>query len=394
MTVASLGIGGVLFMLAAFWVSSTNLEEYARSGEFEYGEFAIDYSYNVSATAEHGQMELQAEHPMDEGLIRKIESVDGVEQVIPARALTADWEKDGDSGRVSVGAFTEENAKALDEITSQGEVSYADIARGGGIVCTAGDVWEEIYGWKLQAGDEMKMTWYDGQQEREGTFTVTAVLDRRAFESKDILETPNVYSFSFLLPDTVLCEMAGNTDLTETLMVKTDMEKDEDIEEALNVLLENYPYLSLDTLRERMLQTESTFMLLFSVMVGLSLFIIAFALINLLNTLITNILTRDREFAMLQSVGMTKRQLARMLRTEGLILAGGNLLITFVVGTAAGYGMICILRYFGADYMHFAFPVWFFLGYALFITVVPVLLTEYMVRRFRKRTLVERLREY
>ena len=135
------------------------------------------------------------------------------------------------------------------------------------------------------------------------------------------------------------------------------------------------------------------FTLLFSVMIGLSLFIIAFALINLFNTLITNILTRGREFAMLQSVGMTRKQLAKMLRVEGLTLSAGNLLITLVLGTAAGYVMIWLLRYFGADYMHFVFPAWFFFGYAVFIVLVPVLITEYMVRRFQKQTLVERLRE-
>ena len=96
-----------------------------------------------------------------------------------------------------------------------------------------------------------------------------------------------------------------------------------------------------------MLQVESMFNLLFSVLVGLSVFIIGFALINLINTLITNILTRDHEFAMLQSVGMTRKQLSGMLRMEALILAGGNLLITLVIGTSAGYVMIKILRYFG-----------------------------------------------
>ncbi len=394
MTFASLGIGGVLFMLAAFWVSSTDLEGYARSGEFEYGEFVIDYSYNMSATAEHGQMELQAEHPMDEKLIREIEAIDGVKEVVPGRALAADLEANGDGGRVTVGEFPEEKEEELNRVTSQGTVSYSDMVQNDGIVCTDGETWEEIYGWKIQAGDEMKLIWYDGQQEREREFTVTAVLDRRAFNAENILGAPNNRAFFFLLPDTVLREMAGSTDLTETLVVKTDMEKEDEIEDALNLLLEQYPYLSLDTLREQMLYTESMFMLLFSVLVGLSLFIIAFALINLLNTLITNILTRDHEFAMLQSVGMTKRQLSGMLRTEGLILAGGNLFITFVLGTAAGYVMIWILRYFGADYMHFVFPVWFFLGYALFIVLVPVLITEYMVKRFQKRTLVERLREY
>ena len=176
-----------------------------------------------------------------------------------------------------------------------------------------------------------------------------------------------------------------------SLVVRTDTEKDEQIEDSLDTLLEEYPYYSLSTLRENILEAESMFTLLFSVMVGLSLFIIAFALINLLNTLITNILTRGREFAMLQSVGMTRKQLAKMLRVEGLALSAGNLLITFVLGTAAGYVMIQLLRYFGADYMHFVFPVWFFLGYAVFIVLVPVLITEYMVRRFQKQTLVERL---
>ena len=61
---ASLGIGGVLYMLAAFWVSSTDQESYARTGEYSYGEFLITYSYNVVQTTEHGQTQLQAEHPM------------------------------------------------------------------------------------------------------------------------------------------------------------------------------------------------------------------------------------------------------------------------------------------------------------------------------------------
>ena len=81
-----------------------------------------------------------------------------------------------------------------------------------------------------------------------------------------------------------------------------------------------------------------------------------------------------------------------MLRMEGLILAAGNLAVSLVLGTAAGYAMIQIMNYFGADYMHFVFPVWYFLGYAAFILLVPILVTEYMVRKFQKQPLVDRLR--
>ena len=71
LTTLSLGIGGVLYMLAAFYVTSTNLEGYARQGEYKYGEFLIGYSYNVAETTEYGEMQLQKEHPLMKRSCRK-----------------------------------------------------------------------------------------------------------------------------------------------------------------------------------------------------------------------------------------------------------------------------------------------------------------------------------
>lgn len=388
LTMASLGIGGVLYMLAAFWVSSTDQESYARTGEYSYGEFLITYSYNVVQTTEHGQTQLQAEHPMDENLINAIGEIDGVEQISTAEMLSAAWESNGDNGTVNVSPFHREREESLREMNHEGEISYEDLEQNGGIICTDGDgVWRDVYGWDIQVGDEVTLTWYDGHEMQERTFEVKGVIDGHDYTGK-----LRDNSTSFILPDTVISDMVGGIDLTNTVVIKVDREKERQVENELNLMIEDYPYLSLGTLREEMLQVESMFNLLFSVLVGLSVFIIGFALINLINTLITNILTRDHEFAMLQSVGMTRKQLSGMLRMEALILAGGNLLITLVIGTSAGYVMIKILRYFGAAYMHFVFPGWFFAGYAVFIVLVPVLITEYMVRRFSRQTLVERLR--
>ena len=388
LTMASLGIGGVLYMLAAFWVSSTDQESYARTGEYSYGEFLITYSYNVVQTTEHGQTQLQAEHPIDEDLLNAVREIDGVEQISTAETLSAAWESNGDNGTVNVRPFFREREESLREMNYEGEISYEDLEQNGGIICTdGGGVWRDVYGWDIQAGDEVTLTWYDGYEMQERTFEVKGVIDGHDYTGK-LCDN----STSFILPDTVLSDMVGGIDLTNTVVIKVDREKERQVEDELNLMMEDYPYLSLGTLREEMLQVESMFNLLFSVLVGLSVFIIGFALINLINTLITNILTRDHEFAMLQSVGMTRKQLSRMLRMEALILAGGNLLITLVIGTSAGYAMIGILRYFGAEYMHFVFPGWFFAGYAVFIVLVPVLITEYMVRRFSRQTLVERLR--
>ena len=75
MTMASLGIGGVLFMLAACFITCTSLEGYASQGPYRLGEFVINLSYNVSETAEHGQTSIQENNPINEELIRQLESI-------------------------------------------------------------------------------------------------------------------------------------------------------------------------------------------------------------------------------------------------------------------------------------------------------------------------------
>ena len=338
LTLLSLGVGGVLYMIAAVYVSSTSLEGYARIGEFQYGEFLFNYSYNVTQTAEHGQTDLQLEHPMDENLIRQIRAVDGVEDVRTIESL---------------------------------EVA-----------------WEEAYGWSFEPGDKVTMSWYDGKEIESRTFTIAGALEKGNLDQ----EPGDTYA-DFLIPEEILDEMTKGINLTECLIVKTDPQKEKQIDSFLVEIASEYPYLSYNTLTEHMQEVRSMFVSFFAMMVGLSAFIIGFALINLVNTMVTGILTRDHEFAILQSVGMTRTQLSGMLRTEGTLLAAGNIAVTLAAGTALGYVMIEILRYFGADYMRFVFPVWFFFGYAAFIVLVPILITEYMVRRFRKYTLVERLRE-
>ena len=54
---------------------------------------------------------------------------------------------------------------------------------------------------------------------------------------------------------------------------------------------------------------------------ALSLIIGLIGILNFVNSVLTSIVTRRREFATLQAVGMTGRQLRRMLTLEGLYYA-------------------------------------------------------------------------
>ena len=65
---------------------------------------------------------------------------------------------------------------------------------------------------------------------------------------------------------------------------------------------------------------------------AISLIIAFVGILNFINSMVTAIVSRQKEFAMIQSVGMTKRQLRRMLVDEGLYYAGSTLLVTYILG--------------------------------------------------------------
>lgn len=90
----------------------------------------------------------------------------------------------------------------------------------------------------------------------------------------------------------------------------------------------NYDYESKSTYIEQFEGTRNMF-----AMIGgaLSLIVALVGVLNFFNAILTGITTRRREFAMLQSIGMTSKQLRRMLIIEGLLYTMGALLLALVL---------------------------------------------------------------
>ena len=73
---------------------------------------------------------------------------------------------------------------------------------------------------------------------------------------------------------------------------------------------------------------------------SISIIIALVGILNFINSMMTAIVSRQKEFAMIQSVGMTKRQLRTMLIDEGLYYAGATLVASYVIGAiAVGVGV-------------------------------------------------------
>ena len=132
---------------------------------------------------------------------------------------------------------------------------------------------------------------------------------------------------------------------------------------------------------------------MFSLLGGALSFIVALVgVLNFFNAIFTGIMVRRREFAVLQSIGMTGRQLKIMLVYEGLFYALGAVaaaLVLAVVFSPLLGGALSSLFWF-VTYRFTVAPILAVLpAFALLGVLVPLA----VYRSVAKHTIVERLRE-
>lgn len=115
-------------------------------------------------------------------------------------------------------------------------------------------------------------------------------------------------------------------------------------------------------------------------------------LLNFVNSILTSITTRRREFATLQSIGMTKKQLVRMLCLEGLYYVIMTAAFSLIIGATFSLivvgGIVSTLWMF--SYHFTLIPI---LVVCPILLALGVLIPIVAYRSAGKQSLVERLRE-
>ena len=134
---------------------------------------------------------------------------------------------------------------------------------------------------------------------------------------------------------------------------------------------------------------RSMFLLLGGV---LSLIVGLVGVLNFFNAILTGIITRKREFAVLQSIGMTGRQLKTTLVYEGLLYAMGAVAAALVltVGLSPLLGKALGSMFWFLTYRFTVVPI---LLVAPAFALLGVLVPLGVYRSAARRTIVERLRE-
>ena len=124
----------------------------------------------------------------------------------------------------------------------------------------------------------------------------------------------------------------------------------------------------------------------------LSVIIGIIGIANFVNSVLTSVITRKKEFAMLQSIGMTGRQLKRMLSYEGLYYAMGTIVTSIVLG---GLFSVVVVRGIsgGIWFFTYRFVMWPMLVIYPFLILLTVAIPALLFRQITKVIIIERLRQ-
>ena len=122
----------------------------------------------------------------------------------------------------------------------------------------------------------------------------------------------------------------------------------------------------------------------------ISVIIALVGVLNFINSMVTAIVSRKKEFAMIQSVGMTKRQLRKMLIFEGLDYAVITLIVSYIASAlAVGIGVRAMTA---NEFSTFHFTLMPLMVCTPILLAFAVLIPFLCFKNLEKQSIVERLR--
>lgn len=380
-TIVTMGLSCVLFMSLAGVLSSMRAEDMARrtirTGDFCLG---LDYERNDKEYPERNLDSLQQQDYFSEEFLEELMALDGVQEIAYDEAVLIGSDHPvelfADSQRITLGWFDREGAEDYRRILEQGEIDYDTMTAENGAVYTANYFIEE-YG--LSIGDEIPLTIYDGNREIPLTVTIMASLDTG---ENQICVTKEVWD-----------KLEMQSDSKTALYISVEQEKYDSIKSVLQQIAEEEDCFRLYSMDEEMEIGRQVIILVKYPMYLVLVMIAVISFMNLINTMITSIAVRKKELGILQAIGLSDKQLARMLAAEGLVYTTGTLLASVTIGNFFGYFLFEMAKenhLMSLSAYHYPLVETILLAAVLIFGQLGI--TLFIAGRVRKESLIDRIR--
>lgn len=180
---------------------------------------------------------------------------------------------------------------------------------------------------------------------------------------------------------------AEDNDYTTRVIVIDSADPVNTVEYINNLDIENLDVFNINEQKEQM---NAVVLIIAIFAYGFIIVISLIGITNVFNTINTNMRLRSKEFAMLKSIGMTKKEFNRMIRLESLFYGLKSLLIGVPLGLLGGYA---IFKATGNTIMlDYSFPTMAVLISIVFVFFVVWLIMKLSISKVNRQNIIETIR--
>ncbi len=147
----------------------------------------------------------------------------------------------------------------------------------------------------------------------------------------------------------------------------------------------------INNLEENAKQTRSFYLLVSIFLYGFITVIALIGVTNIFNTITTNMNLRRREFAMLRSIGMTKKEFNHMIQLESFFYGMKSLLIGIPLGCLLSYAIYKILAD-GTVVIAYQIPLQAILISAVCVLILITIIMKYLLGKISQQNTIETIR--
>lgn len=161
---------------------------------------------------------------------------------------------------------------------------------------------------------------------------------------------------------------------------------------ALKQIIGNNSGISLTSRIESMEELDRAKMAVLVLGGSISFVIALIGILNFVNVMSVSVVARKRELATLESIGMSRKQVRKMLISEGLYYAIITLVLVLSAGNLIAYGIFKLFQQ-QVSFAVFTYPLIPAVSIILVIMIICFITPERMYRSLSRETITERLRE-
>ena len=335
LTVASLVLTGVLLLGLSSVLSSINAKDMSLSG-FARGQFILRISNQE--LMENPLEILQKSSPFTEEVEKELSQLSGVQRIMNDQHLPVSYDLQAMESDAEIVGFEKADMTLLQSCILNGEISdYEQMATENQMVIGRPNDFEKYFGIRPEVGSSVPLKIFDGEHTKNLEFEIAAVLDESKIGN-------NGDKIDMLLLPVDSMQKIAHSNLTYQYVICVEDSFEQQAENEIDQIISDNPRLSIDSLSAAIAQNEN---FLQGTQLALAIAIVligCFSVMNLLNTILTGIIVRRKEFSLMRSVGMSQKQLSVMVHKEGLIIVGIGLVLSVIIGGGIGYVLCSFLK--------------------------------------------------